>query len=63
MPGEINCIFTKGLIPFVEKEVGPDGVAVFAGAHHVGVISQKLKTDDYIYYDPDVVPPVAWILP
>jgi hypothetical protein len=31
--------------------------------HHVGVISQKLKTDDYIYYDPDVVPAVAWILP
>src|SRR5260370_18150189 len=27
MPGEINCIFTKGLIPFVEKEVGPAGVA------------------------------------
>jgi two-component system NtrC family sensor kinase len=27
MPGEINCIFTKALIPFVEKEVGPEGVA------------------------------------
>jgi len=27
MPGEINCSFTKGLIPFVEKEVGPEGVA------------------------------------
>ena len=35
-PGEVNCIFTKGLIPFVEKEVGaggrrarlPDGGAV-----------------------------------
>jgi signal transduction histidine kinase len=27
MPGEINCIFTKGLIPFVEKEVGAEGVA------------------------------------
>ncbi|MGH7368880.1 MAG: ATP-binding protein [Candidatus Rokuibacteriota bacterium] len=25
--GEVNCIFTKGLIPFVEKEVGPEGVA------------------------------------
>ena len=24
---DINCIFTKGLIPFVEKEAGPDGVA------------------------------------
>jgi signal transduction histidine kinase len=27
VPGEINCAFTKGLIPFVEKEVGPEGVA------------------------------------
>src|SRR3990170_6882066 len=27
MPPEINCIFTKGLIPFVEREVGPEGVA------------------------------------
>jgi hypothetical protein len=47
----------------LRKRLGPDGVAVFAGAHHVGVISQQLKTDDYIYYDPDVVPAVAWILP
>src|SRR5262245_61910772 len=27
MPGEVNCLFTKGLIPFVEKEVGGAGVA------------------------------------
>jgi hypothetical protein len=27
MPGDINCLFTKGLIPFVEKGVGPEGVA------------------------------------
>jgi two-component system NtrC family sensor kinase len=27
VPGEINCIFTKGLIPFVEKEAGPEGVS------------------------------------
>jgi signal transduction histidine kinase len=27
MPGEVNCIFTKVLIPFVEKEVGPEGAA------------------------------------
>jgi two-component system, NtrC family, sensor kinase len=32
MPGDINCIFTKGLIPFVEKEVGPDGVAALCRA-------------------------------
>ena len=47
----------------LRKRLGPNGVAVFAGAHHVGVISQRLKTDDYIYYDSDVVPAVAWILP
>src|SRR5262249_11148038 len=27
VPGEVNCIFTKALIPFVEKEIGPEGVA------------------------------------
>src|SRR6266545_265829 len=27
MPGGVNCIFTKVLIPFVEREVGPEGVA------------------------------------
>jgi hypothetical protein len=47
----------------LRKRLGPNGVAVFAGAHHVGVISQRLKTDDYIYYDSSVVPAVAWILP
>ena len=32
MPGEINCLFTKGLIPFVEKERGPEGVAALCRA-------------------------------
>jgi signal transduction histidine kinase len=27
MPGDVNCLFTKGLIPFVEKAVGPEGVS------------------------------------
>jgi signal transduction histidine kinase len=27
VPGPINCVFTKVLIPLVEREVGPDGVA------------------------------------
>jgi signal transduction histidine kinase len=27
MSGEINCLITKGLIPFVERTVGPEGVA------------------------------------
>jgi hypothetical protein len=47
----------------LRKRLGPNGVAIFAGAHHVGAITQQLKTDDYIYYDSDVVPAVAWILP
>jgi signal transduction histidine kinase len=35
MPGEINCIFTKALIPFVEKEVGADaGTAIVREAGH-----------------------------
>ncbi|HYB42652.1 MAG TPA: ATP-binding protein [Candidatus Methylomirabilis sp.] len=32
MPGEVNCIFTKVLIPFVEKEVGAAGVAAILQA-------------------------------
>src|SRR5262245_20129543 len=32
MPGEINCLFTKGLIPFVEKECGAEGVATLCRA-------------------------------
>ena len=27
MAAEVGCIFTKGLIPWVEREVGPEGVA------------------------------------
>jgi hypothetical protein len=38
-------------------------IAVFAGPHHVGVLSHSLTTPDYIFYDPGVVPAVAWILP
>ncbi len=32
MPGEINCLFTKGLIPFVEKEAGTEAVAAVCRA-------------------------------
>ncbi len=32
MPGDINCLFTKGLIPFVEKEAGAEGVAALCRA-------------------------------
>jgi hypothetical protein len=54
---------TAGDASALRASLGPEKIAVFAGAHHVGVISQKLNTDDYIYYDRDVVPAVAWILP
>ena len=32
MPGEVNCIFLKSLIPLVEQEVGPEGVAAICRA-------------------------------
>ncbi len=32
MPGDVNCLFTKALIPFVEKEVGPEGVMALCRA-------------------------------
>jgi signal transduction histidine kinase len=32
VPGDINCLFSKGLIPFVEKEVGPEGAAALCRA-------------------------------
>jgi signal transduction histidine kinase len=32
VPGEINCLFTKALIPFVEKEAGAEGVAALCRA-------------------------------
>jgi hypothetical protein len=56
-------VAVEGDATALRNRLRPDQIAVFAGAHHVGVISQKLKTPDYIYYDPSVVPAVAWILP
>jgi hypothetical protein len=32
MPGEVNCLVTKILIPFVERRVGPEGVAAICRA-------------------------------
>lgn len=54
---------SEGDASALRAKLGPDKVAVFAGVYHAGVISQQLKTDDYIYYDPNVAPAVAWILP
>ncbi len=54
---------SEGDASALRAQLGPRRIAVFAGAYHVGVISQQLQTDDDIYYDPHVVPAVAWILP
>jgi len=52
MPGDVNCIFTKVLIPFVEKEVGPEGVAAIL--HTAG------RSRDYLVADHNWLPlPVA----
>ncbi|MGH7313225.1 MAG: ATP-binding protein [Candidatus Rokuibacteriota bacterium] len=32
MPGEVNCLITKVLIPFVERNAGPEGVAAICRA-------------------------------
>src|SRR5215510_11071939 len=48
MPGDINCIFTKVLIPFVEKEVGPEGVAAIL--HTAG------RSRDYLVADHNWLP-------
>jgi signal transduction histidine kinase len=48
MPGDVNCIFTKGLIPFVEKEVGPEGVAALCRAAG--------RSRDYLMADHNWIP-------
>lgn len=52
MPGEVNCIFTKGLIPFVEKEVGAEGVAA--------ICRVAGRSRDYLMADHNWIPlPIA----
>ena len=48
MPGDVNCIFTKVLIPFVEKEVGPEGVAA--------VLRTAGRSRDYLVADHNWLP-------
>jgi signal transduction histidine kinase len=48
MPGDVNCIFTKVLIPFVEKEVGPEGVAA--------ILRTAGRSRDYLVADHNWVP-------
>src|SRR5262249_7856985 len=43
MPGEANCIFTKRLIPFVEKEVGAEDLAAIC--HITGRSRAYLRSD------------------
>src|SRR4030095_1189659 len=51
MPGEANCIFTKGLIPFVEKEVGAEGVAA--------ICRLAGRSRDYLMADHNWIPLVV----
>jgi signal transduction histidine kinase len=52
MPARINCIFTKVLIPFVEREAGPEGVAA--------VLRTAGRSRDYLVADHNWLPvPVA----
>jgi two-component system, NtrC family, sensor kinase len=48
MPGEVNCVFTKGLIPFVEREVGPEGGAA--------VCRVAGRSRDYLMADHNWIP-------
>ena len=48
MPGEVNCIFTKGLIPFVEREVGAEGAAAICRAAG--------RSRDYLMADHNWIP-------
>ena len=48
MPAEVNCIFTKVLIPFVEREVGPDGVAA--------IVTTAGRTREYLVADHNWLP-------
>ena len=51
MPAEINCIFTKGLIPFVEKEVGHEGAAA--------ICRVAGRSRDYLMADHNWIPVVV----
>ena len=48
MPGTVNCIFTKVLIPFVEREVGPEGVAA--------ILRVAGRSRDYLVADHNWLP-------
>jgi signal transduction histidine kinase len=48
MPGDVNGIFTKVLIPFVENEVGPEGVAA--------VLRTAGRSRDYLVADHNWLP-------
>jgi signal transduction histidine kinase len=48
MPGDMNCIFTKVLIPFVETEVGDTGVAA--------ILREAGHTREYLIADHNWVP-------
>jgi signal transduction histidine kinase len=52
MPAEVNCLFTKGLLPYVEREVGPEGVA--------RLLQVAARSRDYLMAEYNWIPfPVA----
>ena len=48
MSADINCVFTKVLIPFVEREIGPEGVAA--------VLRTAGRSRDYLVADHNFLP-------
>jgi signal transduction histidine kinase len=48
MPAQLNCIFTKGLIPWVERTVGSDGVAA--------VLRAAGRSRDYLMAEYNFIP-------
>jgi hypothetical protein len=53
---------TNGEVKAFEGTLAPGQMAIFAGPHHSGIISQAHE-DAYAKYDPDVMPVSAWKLP
>jgi hypothetical protein len=47
----------------LRRRLGESRVAVFAGTEHAGMISRRLKGDEYVYSDSAVLPVSAWVLP
>lgn len=45
------------------KSLASNEIAVFAGPHHAGIITESSPRDPYVFSDPDVMPVSVWRLP